>query len=74
MHIRCYRCSWSFDVKRDEVAEAVKSLESSGGTHFDVHCPRCRSVNKVPIDQLRRSLPRGASADAKASETPGEEA
>ncbi len=73
MHLRCYRCSWSFDVKREEVAEAVKTLEQAGGTHFDVHCPRCRSVNKVPIDQLRRSLPRAAAPEPKAPEAPTKE-
>lgn len=70
MQVRCYRCSWGFDLKREEAAAALKTLEESGGTHYDVHCPRCRSVNKIPIAQLRRSLPRAAASEAKPPATP----
>jgi phage FluMu protein Com len=59
MQIRCYRCNWSFAIKQDEIEFVLKALEESGDTHYDVRCTRCRHVNKVSIDQLRRGLPRG---------------
>jgi phage FluMu protein Com len=70
MQVRCYRCSWGFDLKQEEATAALKSLEESGGKHYDVHCPRCRSVNKIPVAQLRRSLPRVAAPEPKPPEPP----
>lgn len=57
MQIRCYRCGWSFSIKKDEAAFALKALEESGGTHYDVRCPRCRHTNKVSVEQLRKAAP-----------------
>lgn len=58
MQMRCYRCNWSFAIKKDEIEFVIQALEESGDVHYDVRCTRCRHVNKVSIDQLRRGLPR----------------
>ncbi|NIM93709.1 MAG: hypothetical protein GTO18_08360 [Anaerolineales bacterium] len=58
MQLRCYRCGWSFAIKKEEIAFAVESLEESGGVHYDVRCPRCRHINKIPLTQLQRAVPR----------------
>jgi hypothetical protein len=56
--MRCYRCGWSFALKREEIAFAVEALEESGGAHYDVRCQRCRHTNKVSLEQLRKFAPR----------------
>jgi phage FluMu protein Com len=58
MQMRCYRCGWSFALKREEIAFAVEALEESGGAHYDVRCQRCRHTNKVSLEQLRKFAPR----------------
>lgn len=60
MQMRCYRCSWSFALNQDEIAFALKALEDSGGNHYDARCPRCRTTNKLSIEQLRRAVPKPA--------------
>jgi hypothetical protein len=58
MQMRCYRCGWSFALKREEIAFAVEALEESGGAHYDVRCQRCRHTNKVSLEQLKKFAPR----------------
>jgi hypothetical protein len=58
MQMRCYRCGWSFALKRDEIAFAVEALDESGGSHYDVRCTRCRHTNKVSLEQLRKFAPK----------------
>ncbi len=68
MQIRCYRCGWSFAIKKDEAAFALQALEETHGTHYDSNCPRCRHSNRISLEQLRKAAPR--SADAAASAEP----
>ena len=58
MQMRCYRCGWSFALKREEITFAVEALEESGGAHYDVRCQRCRHTNKVSLEQLKKFAPR----------------
>ena len=58
MQLRCYRCGWSFAIKKDEIVFAIETLQESGGVHYDVRCPRCRQTNKLALEQLQRSAPR----------------
>jgi phage FluMu protein Com len=58
MQLRCYRCGWSFAIKKEEVTFAIEALEESGGVHYDVRCPRCRHTNKISLEQLQRGAPR----------------
>jgi phage FluMu protein Com len=58
MQIRCYRCGWSFALKKQEIAFAVEALEESGGAHYDVRCQRCRHTNKISLEQLKKFAPR----------------
>jgi hypothetical protein len=64
MQTRCYRCGWSYAIKQDEIMAALQQLEAEGGVHYDVRCPRCRHVNKLSIEQLRRAAPRPAAQPA----------
>lgn len=58
MQIRCYRCGWSFALKRDEIIFAIEGLEESDGAHYDVRCLRCRHTNKISREQLKKFAPR----------------
>ena len=64
MQTRCYRCGWSFAIKQDEIVAALHDLEAEGGVHYDVRCPRCRHINKLSIEQLRRGAPRPSAETA----------
>lgn len=57
MQVRCYRCSLGFSLSAEEVAFVLEALEDSGAKHYDVRCTRCRTINKVSIEQLRRVAP-----------------
>jgi phage FluMu protein Com len=58
MQLRCYRCSWSFAIGKDELEFALKSVKDAGGNHYDVRCPRCRHANRLSLEQLERAAPR----------------
>ncbi len=73
MQLRCYRCGWSFAVKRDEITFALEALEESGGSHHDVRCPRCRHMNRISIEQLRRASPRREGGETAEAEAPSPE-
>ena len=72
MQLRCYRCGWSFAIKKDEIQFALEALEESGGVHYDVRCPRCRHANKLSIEQLRRAAPRTEVIEEQQLEEPEE--
>jgi len=59
MNMRCYRCGWSFSLSREAVGAALANASAPGAKHHVEHCPRCRQVLKIPLDQLKRSLPPG---------------
>jgi phage FluMu protein Com len=71
MQLRCYRCGWSFAIKKEEITFAIEALEESGGVHYDIRCPRCRHTNKIALEQLKRSAPR---VEEHLEEIEGEEA
>ncbi len=58
MQIRCYRCSWSFSLKKEEIAFALEALEESEGNHYDVRCQRCRHMNRISLEQLKKAAPK----------------
>lgn len=71
MNVRCYRCGNSFSLSR----EAVESAVVAAGTdkYYVAYCPRCRQANKIPMQQLKRSLPAGwtpPAPEATAAEAP----
>ena len=66
MQIRCYRCGWSFALKKEEVEFAIEALEASEGQHYDAPCPRCRHKNRVSLEQLKKVSP---STSTPADET-----
>lgn len=57
MNHRCYQCGWSFTLGREAVEAAV--AQAGQEKTFALPCPRCRRINKIPVLQLRRTLPPG---------------
>ncbi len=66
MQIRCYRCGWSFAIKKEEAAFALQALEETGGTHYDSNCPRCRHSNRISLEQLKKASPATGTEPAAA--------
>ena len=60
MNTRWYRCGNSFSLSREVVETAVAA--ASDDKYYVAYCPRCRQANKIPMQQLKRSLPVGWTA------------
>jgi hypothetical protein len=59
MNTRCYRCGWSFSMSREAIIAAVTAADAQGEKFHVEPCPKCKLTIKLPLDQLRRSLPAG---------------
>jgi hypothetical protein len=59
LNARCFRCGWSFTLSREMIAAALTSAAGTGDRYHVEHCPRCRQVIKIPMDQLKRAVPPG---------------
>jgi hypothetical protein len=64
MTVRCFRCGMHFQLNRAVIEQAVASAEASHAKTYSVECVKCRHVNKVPIAQMRRFVPRPAPVAA----------
>src|SRR3989338_8552482 len=64
VNTRCYRCGWSLSIGHDTIVAALAQMQAAGGKYYVEHCPRCRQAVKIPLDQLRRALPRGEELPA----------
>lgn len=56
--IRCQRCGHMFSLSREQVAAALEELQEKGTSHYNVECPKCRHLIKVPRISLERMRPR----------------
>lgn len=56
MQIRCYRCGNSYALSRDEIGFAVAALRAEDAIHYDSPCPRCRTKNRVSLEQLEAEV------------------
>jgi len=73
MNARCYRCGWSFSLSRETIAAAVAEADARGSSFHVEACPKCKHAIKLPVDQLRNSLPPGWKAEtAEAAASPAE--
>ena len=61
--IRCQRCGHMFSLSRDAATAALEEVAQKKEEHYDVECPRCRHVVKVPRNDLERMQPK-AERDA----------
>jgi hypothetical protein len=54
MQVRCQKCSWSFTLGRDAIANIMEEIKDSKTTHYMVDCPKCRWGIKVQTRRLKR--------------------
>lgn len=67
LKVTCFNCHWSWSMNAEGAQTALDSLEP-GEEYYAVECPRCRRVNKITIQQLKRSLPRTTSTSGDMSD------
>lgn len=72
MHVRCSYCNQSFNLNREFVVQAIAEAEDKDQKYYGVECINCRKLIKVPLDQMRRSVPDYAEDVADAAESSGE--
>ncbi len=53
INVTCFKCSWSFTVDEEVLAESLDEGEAPP-RHYVVECPRCRQANKVSVKRRRR--------------------
>ena len=75
MNLRCAYCQTPFTLGRTQMLLAIQALQGSGLHHYDIHCPRCRKANQVPLDRMQHSYPNWQQALAELpKESPAETA
>ena len=57
MQVRCFKCQMPIMLSRDAIFSALDYLHDENLNRYDVRCPKCRKVNRVPITQLERAAP-----------------
>ena len=55
-------------MSREAIATAVSAADAHGDKYHVEPCPRCKQAIKLPLDQLRRSLPPDWTPTAEAAE------
>jgi hypothetical protein len=58
MQVRCQRCGYTFTLGREAIVAALGEVKESNTAHYNFDCPKCRRRIKVPVKNLRRSVPR----------------
>ena len=58
MQIRCFKCHMPIALSKDFIYTALDQITDEDLTHYDVHCPKCRKMNRVSKNQLSRMAPR----------------
>jgi phage FluMu protein Com len=57
LKITCFNCHLSWSLNPEATQAALDSLKEDE-SYYAIECPKCRRVNKIPIKQIKRSLPR----------------
>ncbi len=60
-------------MSREAIAAAVSAADARGDKYHVEPCPRCKQAIKLPLDQLRNSLPPGWTPAAEAAAPAAEE-
>lgn len=79
MHARCQYCQQVINLTLADAAAGIANAAEAKSKHHVLNCPRCRRVVKIPVKQLKRSLPPGykippAPEPAAADDEAGDEA
>lgn len=58
---KCASCRQIAILKPDEVQAAIAETEAAKHAFYSLACPRCRKAIKVPLKDLKASLPKVAA-------------
>ncbi|HEX9798014.1 MAG TPA: hypothetical protein VGA52_13610 [Anaerolineales bacterium] len=48
----------SYSLGKEEMGFAVSALRQAGEVHYDSPCPRCRTKNRLSLEQLEQEVQR----------------
>jgi len=57
MQIRCFKCHMPIALSKDMIYSALDVVMDEDLKYHDVHCPKCRKMNRVSKKQLVRAAP-----------------
>jgi phage FluMu protein Com len=57
MQLRCTFCHLPFAITREGVYNALEEIHAKELSHFNLSCPHCRKINRIPKNQLLRAAP-----------------
>ncbi|MBU0510119.1 MAG: hypothetical protein KJ638_00255 [Chloroflexi bacterium] len=57
MQISCFKCHMPIAMSKDAIYAALDVIMDENLNRYDVHCPKCRKVNRVSRKQLLRAAP-----------------
>lgn len=58
MQVRCQRCNYMFTLAREAVTAALEEIKETPTKHYNIECPKCRRLVKIPVKNLQRGQPR----------------
>ena len=57
MQLRCFKCQMPFSLNKETVFAALDVMTDENLNRYDVRCPKCRKINRVPFKQFKRAAP-----------------
>lgn len=57
MQIHCTYCGAPLNISRKVAEAALAKLYAEDLAYYEVRCPRCRKMNKIPREVLLRAVP-----------------
>lgn len=67
MQIHCTYCGAPLNISRKQAEAALDMLEAEGLEYYEVRCPKCRKMNKIPREVLMRAAPHWKPKEQKDS-------
>ncbi len=74
IRVTCFRCRRRFELDPVWVGVELERQKSKNKSprHFQAHCPACRAINKISVDEMRKDLEAASEAIAAALAQPAE--
>ena len=65
---KCIHCRQLINLKTEEIRQAVAQAEAANQKLYEMHCPKCRKLVKIQVNDLKRKLPVEHTPEPPASE------
>ncbi len=56
IHHTCFKCGRRMELDPVVVGIELRQLKVKKPTFYQAHCPACKSVNKVSVEQMKEEL------------------